>query len=142
MRMRIIICEGAHPRPPTSTYIPLFWESKLDQEIELKMAFSLEPPELAKWLLKVYGESYRDDINKIESESMMIAPMLEPQILCNKLLCPTGAKINGELFLEFAEDEDLAKELNLSFAFKRLVKKKAKEVHKFAESRHDQRYAI
>ena len=67
----------------------------------------------------------------------------EPQILRNKLLCPTGAKINGELFLEFAEDEDLAKELNLSFAFKRLVKKKAKEVrHKFAESRHDQRYAI
>ena len=35
------------------------------------MAFSLEfqPPELAKWLLKVYGESYRDDITKVESES-------------------------------------------------------------------------
>lgn len=45
------------------------------------------------------------------------------------LLCPTGAKINGELFLEFTDDEELVEQLNLSFAFKRLVKKKAKEVH-------------
>ena len=43
-------------------------------------------------------------------------------------LFPAGAKINGELFLEFADDEELLKELDLSFAFKRLVKKKAKEV--------------
>ena len=38
-------------------------------------------------------------------------------------------KFNGELFLEFAEDEELLEQLNLSFAFKRLIKKKAKEVH-------------
>ena len=71
MRMRIL-CEGAHP--PASTYsgtaLSLF---KLDQEIELKMAFSpeFEPPELAKWLLEVYGQSYRDDITKLESESLI-----------------------------------------------------------------------
>ena len=57
---------------------------------------------------------------------MMIA--LEPQNFTYKLLCPTGAKINGELFLDFAEDEELVKRLNLPFAFERLVKKKAKEV--------------
>ena len=43
-------------------------------------------------------------------------------------VCTTGAKINGELFLELEEDEEFLKELNLSPAFKRLVKKKAKEV--------------
>ena len=35
------------------------------------MAFSLEfgPPELAKWLLGIYDQSYRDDITKLERES-------------------------------------------------------------------------
>ena len=42
-----------------------------EPEHKKKMAFSPRtgPPELAKWLLDLYGEAYRDDINKLESES-------------------------------------------------------------------------
>ena len=44
--------------------------------------------------------------------------------------------INGELFLELPEDKELLDELELKAAFKRLVKRKAKEVsmHKLADS--------
>ena len=40
----------------------------------------------------------------------------------------SAAKINGELFLDLSEDQELLEELNLSLAFKRLVVRKAKEV--------------
>ena len=45
-------------------------------------------------------------------------------------ICPTGNKINGELFLELEEDEEFLRDLNLSLGFKRRVKRKAKEVSK------------
>ena len=41
---------------------------------------------------------------------------------------PTDNKINGELFLELEEDEELLRELNLSLGFKKLVKRMVKQV--------------
>lgn len=38
--------------------------------------------------------------------------------------------INGELFLELPDDKELLDDLNLSPAFKRLVKKRAEKVYR------------
>lgn len=42
-------------------------------------------------------------------------------------------EVNGELFLTLDEDEEFLKELNLSSAFKRLVKIKVKQVRTFMQ---------
>ena len=41
----------------------------------------------------------------------------------------TDAKINGELFLDLPNDEELLKGVELSRAFRKLVGRKAKEVY-------------